>query len=687
MAVDRSSRWRRGPLAVLLLGMLVAPAPGIQDETPRPATSLDDPRLVRLRQAAAVWELRTGPRREVVDVVCLVPNTATFFKVLGTWDSDHWFPILIEDVEYTSKFLRAFRPAQIVRVPDSARPVEGEDLWSAATKAVGRAWTSGNDRDAPDGDQPPTGIRRPPPGVVLSNPASRSLPGAAALAAGRFQPLIRWDAEGQFDTMLSNTDAQALARELQATVGRVVPSYQRLGDDCDFLTLALKIPYRYEGKGVTAKGGPAAFDDLIGRHLDVAQPDQVRIRWAFAGRLLGDEVRSVYAAMCSLFLQPDRATLINSYNTTGSPFGDYQHGPAADRLKALMPVTQRNQNQTGLRGWHTVFDPVNRSSLVLINSSGGSREYKLGRSQTGWTWDVPLTEPAIVYKVHSFSAANPTDSNTIAGRWLANGAFLYFGSAHEPYLQSFRTPELLVDLMVRGLPLGAAVRMLPEELPPFGNCWRLAYLGDPLFRFDPNPPAPRLDQWAPLAEWPVYGRPSAPSAPDDPLAVLSWVVQLALDAARHGEPTPDDAITALLSFDRSRFNGPLRDVRDMLIADSLAQQNRFEDLRNEFGRWPRASLGPSAKRWLESARVRLLQRALDDDDWAEATSIWTEIVRSEPSVELLRSLSLRVRPSTEQADRVAKWRRLLQSAKQTLKRNNLVKVIDQEQAHLDRKTD
>jgi hypothetical protein len=330
---------------------------------------------------------------------------------------------------------------------------------------------------------------------------------------------------------------------------------------------------------------------------------------------------------------------------------------------------------------------VNRSSLVLINSSGGSREYKLGRSQTGWTWDVPLTEPAIVYKVHSFSAAKPTDPNTIAGRWLANGAFLYFGSAHEPYLQSFRTPELLVDLLVRRLPLGAAVRMLPEELPPFGNCWRLAYLGDPLFRFDPNPPAPRLDRWAPLAEWPVYRPPSAPSAPDDPLAVLSWVVQLAIDSARRGQPTPDDAITVLLSFDRARFNGALRDVRDMLIADSLAQQNRFEDLRTEFGRWPRSSLGPSAKRWLESARVRLLQRALDDDDWSEATSIWTEIVRSEPSVELLRSLSLRVRPSTDQADRVEAWRRLLQSAKQTLKRDNLVKVIDQEQAHLDGQTD
>ncbi|MEW4566311.1 hypothetical protein AB1L88_00445 [Tautonia sp. JC769] len=687
MAVDRWIRCRRGLLAVLLLGMLVAPAPGIQDETASPANSLDDPRLARLRRAAAVWDLRTGPRREVVDVVCLVPDAATFFEVLGTWDQDHWFPILIEDVEYTSKFLRAFRPSRIVRAPGSLKPAPGADPWSAATTAVGRSWASGDDRDATAGDRPPTTIRRPPPGVVISNPESRSLPGAAALAAGRFQALIRWDAEGRFDTLLSNADAQALARELQAIVGRAVPSYRRLGDDCDFLTLAVPIPYRYEGDGVTAETGPAAFDDLIGRDLDVAQPNQVRMRWAFAGRLLGDEVRSAYAAMCSLFLQPDRATLINSYDTNGRQFGAYTHAPAADRLKPFMPTTLRNKDQAGLTGWHAAFEPVNRSGLVMINSSGGPRQFKIGRSQTGWTWDVPLTEPAIVYKVHSFSAANPADASTIAGRWLANGAFLYFGSAHEPYLQSFRTPGLLVDLMARGVPLGAAVRMMPEELPPFGNCWRLAYLGDPLFRFDPNPPRPRLDRWGPLADWPAYGLPDAPSNLDDPFAVLSWAVQVALDAARRGEPTPNEPISALRAIDRGRFEGPFQAVRDMLIADSLAQRNRFEAIRDEFGRWPSSSLGPPAQRWLESARVRLLQRALDEDDWSEASSIWIEIVRSGPSAELLRSLTDRVRPSNDRGDRLAEWRSLLRAARQSLDRKSLIKVIDQEQARLDGEED
>ena len=38
---------------------------------------------------------------------------------------------------------------------------------------------------------------------------------------------------------------------------------------------------------------------------------------------------------------------------------------------------------------------------------------------------------------------DPTNPETIAGRWLAQGAFVYFGSVNEPFLLSFRTPRLV----------------------------------------------------------------------------------------------------------------------------------------------------------------------------------------------------------------------------------------------------
>ncbi len=50
--------------------------------------------------------------------------------------------------------------------------------------------------------------------------------------------------------------------------------------------------------------------------------------------------------------------------------------------------------------------------------------------------------PTVVSIIHSFSAADPLDPSTIAGRWLENGVYIYFGAMNEPYLNAFRCPKL-----------------------------------------------------------------------------------------------------------------------------------------------------------------------------------------------------------------------------------------------------
>ena len=65
-------------------------------------------------------------------------------------------------------------------------------------------------------------------------------------------------------------------------------------------------------------------------------------------------------------------------------------------------------------------DPVNRFGLVLINSSGGPDMFAI-TGGPGRPSDVPRGVPAAVAMIHSFSAADPTDPQTIAGRWLARG--------------------------------------------------------------------------------------------------------------------------------------------------------------------------------------------------------------------------------------------------------------------------
>ncbi len=82
--------------------------------------------------------------------------------------------------------------------------------------------------------------------------------------------------------------------------------------------------------------------------------------------------------------------------------------------------------------------------------------------------------------IHSFSAADPTDPQTIAGRWLSQGAFTYFGAVNEPFLHAFRVPGLVAELVAAEVPLVAAFRQGESET--FGFPWRLCYLGDPLYR-------------------------------------------------------------------------------------------------------------------------------------------------------------------------------------------------------------
>src|SRR5205807_1629468 len=128
-----------------------------------------------------------------------------------------------------------------------------------------------------------------------------------------------------------------------------IGNYGRLGDDCDFLTLAGDWPYQYQDKD-----GPGAFDDLIGRSARGPSP----ARWAFTGRLLGDTTASVYRAMCSLFLQPESTLLLNTYTDPSYPWSEYVLTGAAERLAGRTPVTLREGNRARLSDWTRLFDSL-----------------------------------------------------------------------------------------------------------------------------------------------------------------------------------------------------------------------------------------------------------------------------------------------------------------------------------------
>ncbi len=614
-------------------------------------TTLFDPRFEEIRHASVVWDNRLGPAREVVDLVCLVPDLATFLDVVSTWDEHHYFPVLIDDVEYTFKFLRAFRPARVVRYdPRKVNRLSPETTWQGAVAAVGKGWTQADDK-ALAGDTVPVSLGPVPPGVVVSSPDSPMLAAAVALAAARFQPLLRWETPKHYSDGLTHDEARALALDLETRIAAVTPQYDRLGDDCDFVTLAGDYPYRYQADATNA------VDDLLLR------PSSNPRRWGFVGRLMGDQTRSVYQAMCSLFLQPTSAMLFNGYGQNDHPWIDYAMSQAVARLSPLLKVTHRNGERASLLGWHQALDPLNPYGLMLINSHGGPTIFNLngGPAQTA---DIPETVPTAVLIIHSFSAATPHDPQTIAGRWLANGAFVYYGSVNEPYLQSFRTPGLVGSFLAENLPLVTAVRQSPPELA--GQPWRLMYFGDPLYRIRPTgQERARLATWEPTASWSAYGEFQQPGTEESESLRLKWVLREAiyLTQTTANARQKVDLSGTLLGIARARLVPGLQSLYDDLLIETLLQARRTSELIERLNQIPPAERSASVVRHLETAEMAALARAQAAKNQRQAMALWSSVIRSTGSQDFVPTFTERVSHLSEaDALTMSHWRERLRSA-------------------------
>lgn len=654
----------------------VRKAPEVQG--PRVATTAADPRLAALRRAAEGWNVEMGPRRRVVDQVCLVSDVPTFLEAIAAWDDRRFFPILIDDPAWTLPFLRAFRPARVVRYvarPDASRlsrlrpggassAEQRLELWTTAIRAVSRGWSDPSvaDADLPPGGRRPRGLGPTPPGVVLSSPESPMLAGAVALAAGRFEPLARLEpalwglgepGDGlslRYPDVLTLPVAWRFARRLENEVAALVHDHGRIGDDCDFLTIAGDWPYRYDNKVEPWPAqGIQALDDLIGRTLE-GQPDarglqHSRHRWAFTGRLMGDPAASVARAMAALFLVQEAALFWDTYRG-GDPWSAYALPAAAARLgrAGLLPRVAglASGPAAGLDAWHRATEPPNRFGLIWINTSGSPTEFSIPGGP-GWPADLPGVWPASVVMIHSFSAADPSDPGTLAGRWLAQGAFSYFGSVHEPYLMSFRPPALVAELAALGVPLAAALRQGEDE--PFGRPWRLVYLGDPLYRIPPaSGVGPRLPprDWRALSPdydaWPAPAivLPADPAFDDPAERLLEWcgdaaILETVATPGDEGSPSPRDWRPVLLRIDRDRLAPSRRPIHDILLIDALGGSGEWEELQTRLARIPPHESGPRA--WIAQetgAMARLSRMSRDpkpERGFLRALDLWDLVMR------------------------------------------------------------
>ena len=636
-------------LALAAWGAVAAPAARAQAPPP---TSIYDARLSALRRASVAWENRQGPRRKVVDRVVLVPDVAGFFAVIATWDEGQWFPILIDDAELAPKFLRAFRPAAVIRYPGNPKPLDEAGLWSAAEVAVAAAWGTGDapDRAASRASAPPSGLGATPPGIVFSTPTSPSLAGAVALAAGRFQPLVRWEPTAMKGARLDEDAARVLAMDLETRVAGVTAKYASLGDDCDFLTLAAPYPQTYASKGPGLRKGTGAFDDLLARDRESGR------RWAYAGRLTGDAPTSVYRAMCALFLQPSAALLFDTYDANDRDFQPFSMRKASASLPRGWKATLVDGARADLSGWYQAIDPWNRYEFVYMNTSGGPTMFNLAAGEVGTSGDLPETVPSVVLMNHSFSASDVDDPTTLAGAWLSAGAYMFFGSLYEPYIQSFRTPDLVASLLADGLPIAAAVRMVPEENPVFGGPWRLHLIGDPLFRVQSRGvAAPRLPDFTPARAWPAYSEEIAPKSGD--LARLAWATKTTLiDAAMGKTSLRPDLESALLAIRRAALLAEYRPMLDGLRIDALPRSAQHsDDFLARLASIPPEESTPRVARAVLTARVAQLRRAVGAARFLAALPAWEAIERSTASPTVRRDLTIAMGRAAVQANAGTAW--------------------------------
>jgi len=409
--------------------------------------------------------------RQVADRVVLVPDERSFIAAVEQWTDDTFWPVLIEEAWFAPIFVAAFDPARVVRwdAPDE-QPKEVEfDLEAAFKQAIVR-----------QNESVRLQLGAAAPGLVVVDPAGLQRAGGLALAHGRGQPLAAHQPEKAERDTLNHEQASKINAAIMAEADK----WNVLSEDawCG-ITLAGPYPYRYnppqpdDPKAPKPPGGPYALDDLLGRTSQ-------GVRLAVVGRLTGGPAQSAYMAMCSLFLRPAHFLLADDYSRRNADnFVAYRMTDAARLLQRRLRITHLHGKLVNLRRFRDAVGPGSTVDMVWLNSSGGSKNWAFGGG--GTPLDIPMGKALAYHVIHSYSAANVWDEQTIGGRAIAGGGYWYFGAIHEPYLNAFVPPTALALRAMAGTPLAFAARHLPGH--PMYRPWKTMLIGDPLFSLRVSP--------------------------------------------------------------------------------------------------------------------------------------------------------------------------------------------------------
>lgn len=477
---------------------MLAPA---QQEQP------EAPRQIDLRQAPP--NFRLGMRvlthrhaRQASPVLVIADSPDAYAEALGRWTDKVIFPVLIDDgsvraAEDIGRFVRAFKPERVVRFAGTTPLPEGREARQEhLERTLAGVWGLGKPEVA--GDEVMTELVSHlqfavhlPPGIVVADTSDPAWTAALALAAGHAQPIMWYDRSAiaeNIDGSLTHAQTADLVGAIETRLEELGLPWQGLGDATDAVTLCLNIPAKCRLDMGESPGERFALTDVVGQHRALTSGRFVSLqRWAWAGQLFGTESEAAYRAMCGLFVQPARAWVFDGYPTT-SPWNTYDGTLTVENLaKANLPATLLDTPRNGLDSWFASTTLPLDADAVFVNSKGLSEYFDLEPGRA-YATDVPvLARPAAVSYVHSWSASSPGNASSIAGAWLRNGAHMYVGSVHEPFLQAFIPTPVFALRLMGGLPWGVACR---SDGP--SPVWKIAVLGDPLLAIGAERPRTAL---------------------------------------------------------------------------------------------------------------------------------------------------------------------------------------------------
>ncbi len=416
------------------------------------------------------YRKRAARLRKCAPKVVVAPDLPTFFHYLGRWTADVMFPVLLWDDYLTPAFIARYRPKEVY-FPSPVRdktPLE-RLFWRALVASLGKGDVASVKQAGPaEYEAARKAVEPLPCGVVFADPSASGLAAAALLASGHFQSVLLDSLAVESPAKVVNEDAFLKLRErIENILSSTGFAWRGHCDDIDYFTLACDLPV---GVNLFSRYDKvrSALDDCLFRNDDLT-------RWGFPGRLLGGEEMKLYQAACSLFLDTDHAFLFDTYPESWS---NYRTEPLAEHLDEIGITAENLYKDAVIENWRRHFTKPNTASLVYVNSSGGATKWSIRGKKASWE-DVPLSLPTVVNYNHSGSAGNAYSRNTIAGRWLANGAFVYFGSYAEPLLGAFVPPSEFGRRLAEGNTMSWSLRRMMGE--SFWTPWKLIYFGDPLY--------------------------------------------------------------------------------------------------------------------------------------------------------------------------------------------------------------